>query len=306
MSITNALRDHLLTHGPCTDVELHARVVEAGLTKAKTSAGVRSSLQSSHWAVRLPDGRWDVAARRLRGAILTVRPRAVLRDGVLWTHRDLEPFASLYVARALPLASGGTVHRGDSQPETMLGPPGWLPPLSPDGVLGLRWTGTALEVAHLTQLPAVDDARVVRARALFALHATHLTTSYGRPTPDLERIVLSALLEDPDLLREPLPPLSELLPLPEPAFDDPGIWEAHGNHRRVTLHVPTRVYGELERRSRMLGDRLPDYAAMLLGASLDRVTPPVTYEEPRSFGAWREEPWEPYEDDVVRQLRRPD
>jgi hypothetical protein len=88
-------------------------------------------------------------------------------------------------------------------------------------------------------------------------------------------VVLSALLEDPQLFRSPLPPLSELLPLPEdlrPLWDDEPRRETEG-YETLQLAVPRRVHRELTRRADLLGDRLPDYAAMLLGAAADRLAP---------------------------------
>jgi hypothetical protein len=104
----------------------------------------------------------------------------------------------------------------------------------------------------------------------------------------LTSAVLRALEEDPDLLAEPVVPLGELLPFEEELGPGTDVWENHQAGRRLTVHLPERVYGELSRRSELLGDRLTDDAGMLLGAAADRVAPRIIdYPYPRE-PSWSE------------------
>lgn len=275
-SLTDAILDFLLSAGPTTDFEIHSHLVATGQTKAKTATGVRSALGSSPLAYRLEDGRWDTTARRLLGSVFTVRPRSKLREGVLWVHQDLDPLEAVGIRDGIPLATGGRVRRGGTEIRTLIGPPGWLPTIKPGELLALRWSDKGLHVSPLAMVPEIDDPVVRRARLLLRAHSLVLAKSNSWPEPPVGRwgrVVLSALAEDPELFAHPLPPLSELLPLPELVLHDPSVWEAHGDSRRLTLHLPPRVYDELDRRAGLLGDRLVDFAAMMLGAAIDRLQP---------------------------------
>ena len=272
---TATLLQHLLHEGPCTLEELHQHLLSRGRTKAKTPHTVRTTLISSVLAIELPDGRWDTTLRRLTRSIFTVRPRNRLRERILWVHQDLEPLDALAREHGFALASGGFARSGSTELRTLVGPEGWLPEVDAGEVLGLRWDGRLLHVEGPVDVPALTDPRVLRARELLRVHSHVL----GRDTwrdPGVgrwSRVILSALQEDPDLFGEPLPPLNELLPLPEVLADDSSLWESHRDGRRITLHLPPRVYDELGRRADLLGDRLVDYAGMLLGAATDRLQP---------------------------------
>lgn len=288
-SLIDAILDFLLGAGPTTDAAIHQYLVATGQTKAKTPTGVRSALNGSPLAYRLDDGRWDTTSRRLLGSVFTVRPRSRLRDGVLWVHQDLDPLEAIGIGQGIPLAQGGVVRRGGTEIRTLIGPPGWLPDITPGELLALRWADDGLHLSPLAKVPDLDDPVVRRTRLLLRAHSLVLAKSHAWPEPPVGRwgrVVLSALAEDPDLFAQPLPPLSELLPLPQLVLHDPSVWESHGDSRRVTLHLPTRVYDELDRRAGLLGDRLPDFAAMLLGAATDRLQPDTTsyrYYDPPSY-----------------------
>ncbi len=289
-TLAESLREHLGLHGPCTDRELHAALVLAGRTTTRTSAGVLTVLRRSPLTRLRPDGRWDLVTRRLAGAVLTVRPRALVRDDTLWIHGDLEPFTTL--GGRLPLTTGGEARGGGSEIRTLVGPPGWLPKAALGDLLALRWDGSAMSVTVLAQAP--DPERVRRVQELLRLHALAVPSpSYGGPTR-MTSAVLSALDEDPDLLAEPILPLGELLPFGEDLSPDTGVWENHHAGRRLTVHLPDRVYGELQRRSELLGDQLPDYVGMLLGAAADRLTPRTADCYCGSAGDRFTTPWQVY------------
>lgn len=271
-AVAAAAADLLLDHGPLTLEQLHALAVERGLTWSKTPGTLRSSLLVADGCVQRPDGRYDTAARLLRGQVFTTRPRPGDRDGVLWTYRDLDALAAL---PRLPLATGGQLRRGEGDVESWTGPAGWLPTTAPRQPLALRWDGRAVHVWALDDAPS-GDADVVRdVREVLGRHARaeHRHGWSSVPRTSLTRTVLSALVEDPDLFSRPLPPLRELLPLPEdlrPHDVDPG---RDPDLRAHIVEVPlsVRVHGELARRADLLGERLPDSLNLLLGAAADRV-----------------------------------
>jgi hypothetical protein len=113
-------------------------------------------------------------------------------------------------------------------------------------------------------------------------------------------VVLSALVEDAGLFRHPLPPLTELLPLPEALRPQYEWASSSGTFQPGTVlqvPVPERVHRELTRRSDLLGERLPDYISMLLSAAADRLLPPAAPAHP-SYREYPEYPPYPADDDV--------
>jgi hypothetical protein len=287
----------ILEHGPLPLDQLHSFALEREVTRARSSGSLRSSLTGPGFVLR-PDGRYDTAARLLRGSCFTTRPRRSSQDGVLWLSRDVDPLLALNLT-SLPLKGGGEARGGAGNTPTWVGPRGWLPDVAPGELIALTWDGEALDVRPLATVPAADSDTVAATRTLLAAHASarHRGSWPYSSAPPLTTVVLSALLEDPQLFREPLPPLSELLPLPEdlrPLADDIPFREMDG-YEVLQLALPWRVHRELSRRADLLGDRLPDYAAMLLGAASDRVLPA---ERPR---------YSPYddfdEDNVVAPAR---
>ena len=290
-----AAADLLLAHGPLSPEDLHALAVERGLTRTKHPNSLMSSLAADRAFVQRPDGRWDAAVRLLQGQVFTTRPRTGLREGVVWAHRDLDPLALL---PALPLLRGGELVRGKGQVECWLGPPGWLPALPGDSLLALRWTGTSLDASAL-DVPAGDADAVRGVREVLDRHARverHPAWT-ARPEVCLARAVLSALVEAPDLFAAPLPPLRELLPLPEGLRPYEGGAPGTRDPRRIVeVPLPERVHDELVRRADLIGERLSEYAALLLGAAADRVQPGPreytgyeAYDEPLAYAdrGWR-------------------
>lgn len=273
--------DFLLQHGPLSLEELHGLALEHGLTKSKTSTSLAHSLNGEPY-VRRPDGRYDTAARLLRGQVFTTRLRKGEHDGVLWTYRDLDPLAAL---PRLPLAGGGELRRGASVVESWTGPAGWLPAVGTGELLALGWDGTALHLDVAHDVPGGDterarDVREVLGRHARAQHRYPYSSSY-EPRRSLTHVVLSALVEDPTLFSSPGLPLRELLPLPEDLRpqDAGGERDPDRTATIVEVPLPSRVHGELARRADLLGERLQDYLTLLLGAAADRVQlPPPRYE----------------------------
>jgi len=284
-----AAADLLLDHGPLTLTELHELAVEQGLIKTKNPSTLRSYLSADELVVR-PDGRYDTAARLLRGQVFTTRVRPGADDGVLWTYRDLDGLALL---RSLPLATGGELRRGEGEVESWVGPPGWLAAPTSSRLLALRWDGRSVEHTWLDAVPAPDSDAVRNAREVLARHtrAQHRHGWSSVPRISLSSTVLSALVEQPTLFATPLPPLRELLPLPEdlrPSDSAPG----RGSDLRaviVEVPLPHRVHAELACRADLIGELFPDYLALLLGAAADRVQlAPPSYERYEPYdGSYR-------------------
>jgi hypothetical protein len=293
-AFASAAADLLLKHGPLSLAELHELAVDQGLTRSKTASSLAASLSREQYVVR-PDGRYDTAARLLRGQVFTTRGRRSTRDGVLWTYRDLDPLGAL---PRLPLAAGGEMIRGASAVESWTGPAGWLPEVPSTGLLGLRWDGAALHVDAVRDVAVGDSERARDVREVLGRHARgqrQHAWSY-EPRSSLTQTVLSALVEEPALFAAPLPPLRELLPLPEDLRpqDDAGERDPWRTATIVELALPTRVHGELARRADLLGERLPDYLCLLLSAAADRVQLPAPrydryepYDEVERLEAWR-------------------
>jgi hypothetical protein len=278
-----AATDLLLEHGPLSLAELHAHAVEQGLTKNKHASGLSQYLSDDAYVLR-PDGRYDAAARLLRGQVFTTRSRRDERDGVLWSHRDLDALAAL---PRLPLATGGELRRGASAVESWTGPAGWLPAVRPGELLGLRWDGAALHAVAVADAARGDSERATEVREVLGRHARAMrrqpyTYSYSyQPRTSLTSVVLSALVEDPNLFTTPVPPLRELLPLPEDLRPQDAVGERDPERTAAIVEVPLprRVHEELARRADLLGERLQDYLTLLLGAAADRVClPPPRYD----------------------------
>lgn len=271
-ALVAAAPDLILEHGPLPLDRLHAFAVEHGWSKSRNASTLQPALDAAEHLVRRPDGRYDTAARLLAGQVFTTRPRPGGRDDVLWTYRDLDPLAAL---PSLPLATGGCVRRGDGPVESWLGPAGWLPPLSAGQLVALRWDGRVLHVQALDAVPAGDSDAVRDVREVLGRHgrAEHRYGWSSVPRTSLTRTVVSALVEEPQLFASPLPPLRELLPLPEdlrPSDVDLGR-DPEVRARLVEVPLPHRVHDELSRRADLIGERLPDYLTLLLGAAADRV-----------------------------------
>ena len=267
-----AAADMILEHGPLALPDLHARARALGLTRSAHPESLRASLRAGAYVLR-PDGRYDAAARLLRGQVFTARPRTASPRNVLWTRRDLEPLDAL---TSLPLRGGGDVRRGAGAVECWTGPDGWLPELGPGQLLGLRWDGAALEVVALDDVPGLDSATARDAREVLSRHARAGRADplwpdrFEEPTA-LCSAVVSALVEAPDLFAAPLPPLREMLPLPAgPQLLEATPDHSPGSHQTVTVALPHGTHAQLTRTAQLLGERLPDYLAALLTASAGR------------------------------------
>lgn len=94
------------------------------------------------------------------------------------------------------------------------GPPGWMPPLAPGDLLGIRIRGGAVETLAVDRrevrgphVGMVAESLVKLARLVIGPDASW----FGPPAIAIEDLLRLAATEAPELLRRPLPPFSELL-----------------------------------------------------------------------------------------------
>lgn len=225
--------------------------------------------------VGLPDGRGAHLLQVLEGQWLTQRVRNGTADrSDLWVTSALAPLVTVLVEEDLPLAAGGRVACAEFFHPALVGPPGWLPDVERGGLVGLRVVAGAVEVTAV-DAPQQPPAEQHRVRGLLARHLRSADEWYDDGDGTNRRFALtsavaSALLEEPDLLREPWIPLDELL-------HDP-LREQHGHHWRdvaaswnegatsfQVTDMPEALYRELSSRSRLYGMSTNEYLIALLG-----------------------------------------
>lgn len=228
--------NYILDHEASSLDVLATAAREEKITRARDPlTTVRTAIRHDPRLIELPDGRWQCGLRLLAGNTLTHRVRAATsgRD-VLFLGVEAAPLIAFLEHGPLKLVDGGEVtmrsrHRSTwSGPPVALGPPGWLPDLPADALVGLAWSSAGLTVSTVdiasaraaprndaTTTPQ-DDPRAERVRTVLARHAQGglRFDTYPHSTPPLARIIWSALLEVPDLFAEPVLPLDEVLDLP--------------------------------------------------------------------------------------------
>lgn len=258
MTIASHCLSLIREHGPLSAEELGAACLEAGVTASRTPD--RSVISALSWnqdgrAFRVGD-RFHAVSELLEGRWLTFGQPAE-EPGVLWLDVDLACLTGQVEHEGLALAGGGIVKARRYYREAWTGPDGWLP----DGeILGLRLTGG---IASLRAV-VIDEAAEKRGERLIELlTAGNRNRSYGhfeRHTAASQRL-LALLAEHDDLLREPVPPLSSLLPAPpeerrESSWDvAPPFWAT------VRIHLPPELYGHLDQVARATGERLEHWLA---------------------------------------------
>ncbi len=243
----------------------------------------------------------------LDGQVLTVRVRSSTagRDD-LWTTPAVLPLSLVLFDGPLPLATGGFVRAADHLNPAFVGEPGWLPPLRPGELLGLRLVAGRVHVEPVDGVPGTPEQHQA-VRAILARHVRR-ERFFGDPEDenlgfDLVRALVRALCEDPDLLRKPMPPLDELThQVREDATDfhwrDVAAWWGEDNVSFSVAGMPGGLHSELSNRARAYGMSFDQYVIAVLGHLAWR-TP---FAE--DLGPW--EQWEPAEPEpaAVRALFR--
>ena len=235
------------------------------------------------------EGRWCSIEDQLNGAIFTRRPTALeLSSGVIFMVEDLY-LVERMVLRGRPHIGCGDVHLdyaidffdldeaneleddafagdiGAVEDDPFLadlaeldnvrylrlldGPPGWLPPVRSDGLIGITIRDGAIGAVALdrreVQGPHVSLAGV-RIAALARRFIGPDASWFGPPAVAMEDLLELVATEAPDILRRPLPPLSEVieragLEVVDGMVGHPGTdWSAIANQEPVT---PQEAWG---------------------------------------------------------------
>lgn len=209
--------------------------------------------------------------------MLTQRVRAPLAGrNDLWCTVALQPLLDITEVAALPLANGsGEVRRAPSGQAVLVGPDGWLPDTPRFGVVGLRLQGGRLSAVPVDESCFPKPQAQEQIRQLLARH--YRLERWYTGDDDLEsrpgemvRALAYGLLEDPELLREPVPPLDELLYLSLERDCDMHYWRDRASAVEGTLSftmqgMPQSLNRELEHRAQRYGMSFDQYVIAVLG-----------------------------------------
>jgi hypothetical protein len=254
MTIASHCLSLIREHGPLTAEQLGAACLEAGVTASRTpdrSVGSALSWNQDGRAFRVGD-RFHAVTELLEGRWLTFHPPVDGQPGAEQIDVDLACLARVVRQEGLPLANGGVVRSPPYSFSKWIGPEGWLP----DGeILGLRVMGG---IAALRAV-VIDEAAEQRGERLIELldgGNRYPGYGYSHRHKVAGQGLLALLAEHDDLLREPVPPLSSLLPAP-PQEPRQSSWDAQlpfGS--TVHIHLSPELYGHLDQVARATGARL--------------------------------------------------
>lgn len=194
MTISSFCQQELLTHGPLTVDELTDRAVDAGVTRARNPKyAVHNEVR--YRQVELLDGRWVTPLWLMEGRHLTtprVRARSIgyYDDVPGTTDHDLGllklPWQAPGLLKAAPLAGEGEVLCLSVRD----GQPGW----------------------SVIPAPEHDAPEIAALVARLSSREHPCSRFYGDEATGALRVVAQLLLEDEELLRSPLAPLSQWVP----------------------------------------------------------------------------------------------
>lgn len=217
-----------LKDGPAHLTELVGRLRAIG--SDVTEVEVERELRSCPDVLETEDG-WVSLVVGSEGVVLThVLTSEELDLGVLAADGDLDLWAML-ADEGLALASGGEVrtrwHLGRERlpggcASGLRGPEGWLDAFAPGAMLALRMENSALVVESLQQVELdPDDERRVDLYAFCSRKAADGLSEHladvdrqlvdASPWVPLDIAIAQLVVEEPNLLRAPLPPLGTLL-----------------------------------------------------------------------------------------------
>lgn len=248
MTIATFCRSLLLEHGPLTTADLAVRAVAAGKTRSQQpEAAVKSAI--SRTEVLLPDGRWATPMWLLEGRVLTTRRLgrdSWFSDGPdVPADLDQHDFALLYRALAggpIPLADGGLL-RSNSYAASWKAPADW-PSVSPGRgeLLGLRVCDGLLHAEVVARTPELRRRGIDFSETMPILTRAQ---RYGwrdevtRVSEAVTEMLVSRMVEEPLLLRAPLPPLTECIPALHQALRERAVRRREEDrHWRISLDLP--------------------------------------------------------------------
>jgi hypothetical protein len=187
------------------------------------------------------DAGWVNAMILADGLALVHAVSAAEREAGLLAADDDLAFWALLTQNGLPLQGGGQVTAralldlpvavATHLPpafglvgQALVGPDGWLDDVRAGQLVEVRLQRGALSVRTVAPLPHQPDrVAVLHAAAAAAIEratARYLDGDEPSPTADLSILITEMLLDQPELMAEPLPPLRDLLPT--------AGWEAFG------------------------------------------------------------------------------
>lgn len=275
----------VLEHGPQPLDWLTGRARRELRDARVNGDAVRDALAISTMLVRRPNGFVDHVLSLLEGNVLTHRVRARLSGrSDLWLGCGLQPLLNVAAYRPIDLADGsGVVTRPDSGHEVLVGPPGWLPGVDRYELIGLRIIDGRLAIEPVAEDDLVSPDRQLRVRRMLStIYQAEKQWSWPMPLDAyddeliarpalLARTISTALLEDPELFADPLPPLDELLHNPLHRDVDLDLWRQDAVGQQVASvgfwvdGIPEALHMELEARSRRYGMTTAQFIVALLG-----------------------------------------
>lgn len=238
-------------------------------------------IDGSSLLVGHPSGEVGTLLEVLEGHLLTQRvpsPTSGRRD--LWCTVALQPFLAWCSVMPLPLLNGGELTAAEFGHSALVGPPGWLPDAQPGDLLALRIEGGALGIALVdrdastsSEIGPVDQQDLRRLLAHhFDVHRLYSLDTISLPRPgELVVALTHALLERPEILRQPGVPLDELLYDPLNQQDIDHHWRnanAWGTEFTVSFSItgmPENLHGEIRRRADIYGMSEDQYVIAVLG-----------------------------------------
>ncbi|CAN5183137.1 SEC-C metal-binding domain-containing protein [soil metagenome] len=216
--ILDASRRILATRGPQAPAELVPLLRAEGLPLPEEGAAehVEEILLADDDLFATLDGRYGDPRSALDGIVLTHLVAGHEGDA---GRLELEPDFSLLLVlgdEELPLVGGGALRiRHENSPFgafwSLEGPPGWLPDHEGDELLALRLSGgeVALSVVHIDD-EAVEGRDEAAVTAILDAHE-QIAAALGFSDPHV--VLLTVLVDHPELFRSPLSPLYELYEL---------------------------------------------------------------------------------------------
>jgi hypothetical protein len=280
MTIATHCLDLLSRRSPQSPEELAEACVAAGVTRSRPPV---ASVTQARWSQRflapqLSDGRFGYTPRLLDGRWFTTRRWSGNRIPASF---DIGRLPELLAGEGLPSATAGGRVIGTAHAPGLQGPAGGLPPEEDGVLLALRLRGDVVEVRTIPSL----DSRVHRAGEDLA---TRLRKRVRKPERDsgdwVANEVWAALLQlfgdDDDVLREPVAPLSELLPeyvlrpLARFELSDP-----------ITVVLPQDLRDSLREHAKFIGQPLDEWLTDQL-EDLARKGPAWLYRAPDYESSW--------------------
>jgi hypothetical protein len=254
MSIASHCADLIRDRGPLTAEELGQACREAGLSRAsKPAVSVAGALSYDGRVLRFGD-RYHLVTSLLDSRWLTFRRPATSKP---FPHElDLAPLSGPAGRHDIPVRGGGLLAR------TMQS--GWTTVTCelPDAeIIGMRLVGGTAELTAVE----IDDAARGRGDRLAGLVRGSIARQVICPSSrDIAKAILSLVHEDKDVLRDPVPPLSDLFPelLPKPRAATPTrpVPPAQPRApREVVLVLPDEVHESLAEEARHCGESVGEW-----------------------------------------------